>query len=182
MYKGAMPEFMEFGPYYYREYDVYGRDGEDNKPLQYVGAVPVPGQEKSELPGVNVIFNQYKKPYDVDKYPWGYDTKMWVTSQAANGIWHQATHLDDWRLGINIFFSAAVEGLGHKLASTLAYTNMNVDMTTDLDPINDYIFPNQNLDDDTANKVWNDPYYGLSNSDNFKKWDPLLDSASPMDK
>ena len=40
--------------------------------------------------------------------------------------------------------------------------------------INKHLLPKNPASDEQRDALWNDPYYGLSNTDNYEHWDKLL--------
>ena len=79
IYRSKKPEFMEFGPYVYREFDNYDD-------LNYTGLDNIISQE--ELPAV---FNKFTVGDNFDSDPVGnIDEPMYLTNQAPFGVWYQA--------------------------------------------------------------------------------------------
>lgn len=38
----------------------------------------------------------------------------------------------------------------------------------------------EKISDDVAKMIYNDPFYGLNNKDNYAKWDALTNTSEPM--
>ena len=78
VYKNAKPEFMEYGPYVYREYDNYTDIEYGNLDNAISG---------EQLPAVYNKFIQYVE-FDEDKEG-NIDEPMYLTNQALFGVWYQ---------------------------------------------------------------------------------------------
>ena len=110
-YKNAKPEFMEFGPYVYRESDTYSDlvyQDLDN----LVSGEALPSVQNTFVQGVT---------YDDDIADGDdhLDTKMFLTNQALYGVWYQqnAAQAPDqvWRVYLTVLYSAIVDGLGREV-------------------------------------------------------------------
>lgn len=106
VYKNAEPEFMEYGPYVYREFDNY--DDLDYKRLD---------NEIGEG-SLKAVFNTFTQGTEFSKDGDGYlDSEMYITNQALYGVWYQqnAAEAPDqrWRVFLTLLYSAVVDGLGH---------------------------------------------------------------------
>ena len=97
---------MEFGPYVYREWDKYDE-------LEYTGLSNVISKDET-LPSVYAKFSQGA---DFDSDGDGHiDTKMFMTNQAAYGVWYQQNSMiqpeNQWRVYLNLLYTVVVDGLG----------------------------------------------------------------------
>ena len=78
IYKGQRPEFMEYGPYTYREYDNYTDVTWENLSNEI---------SSQEIPAAYMNFTQGINYSDAgDDY---IDTKLVLTNQALYGVWYQ---------------------------------------------------------------------------------------------
>ena len=104
-YKNAKPEFMEYGPYIYREFDTYND-------LVYENLDNEIGQES--LPTVYNKFVQGNN-YTSDEVG-NIDTPMYITNQALFGVWYQQNaaqaNATQWRVYLTLLYSAVQDGLG----------------------------------------------------------------------
>ena len=90
----------EYGPYIYREKDIY------SEPEAWDVPTPVPGKPSETKAGIRMIMNQTS---DLDlpslsKMDADIDTRMWQINQAAQGVWYAATNTPDWRIYLNVSF------------------------------------------------------------------------------
>jgi len=114
VFKDAAPEFMEFGPYIYREYDTY-----DNLTWDSVHNWKKGDDEKA----VNASFNQFTK-FQSDEVG-NIDDKMYFTNQAAFGVWYQLNSAPKWRTYITLLYSIVLDGLGRQVADTGVFEAMS---------------------------------------------------------
>ena len=116
-YKNAKPEFQEFGPYVYREYDEYNN-------LNYTSLDNVIGQE--QLPVVKNNFNQ-STVFDSDGDGF-IDTPMFLTNQALFGVWYQQNSMqaeeNQWRVYLTLLYSAVQDGLGRQVVQNGVWQQM----------------------------------------------------------
>lgn len=108
VYKNAKPEFMEYGPYVYREYDNYTdlvyNDLDNN----------ISGES---LPAVYNKFLQYIE-FDEDTEG-NIDTPMYLTNQAMFGVWYQQNAAQQpekvWQVYLTLLYSIVNDGLGRQV-------------------------------------------------------------------
>jgi hypothetical protein len=86
---------MEYGPYVYREYDVYSEPEEWDIPLNLPG-------EKETRNAIKMILNQKAIPDTAKTTDPDLDSKLDMINQAGFGYWYMATHMPDWRIYLNV--------------------------------------------------------------------------------
>lgn len=125
VYKGARPEFEEYGPYIYREYDTFSNIKYDQE-LEIPGTSDPTFKDKikgaTKAIGLTADFNmnmKYESEMEdrMDKTAQGINTKLRVANQAAFGVWWGQLQSDKWRVAIVLLYSV-VNDLGRQLAET----------------------------------------------------------------
>ena len=88
-------------------------------------------------------------------------------------------HADKWRFALVLIFNV-VNGLGQLLAQTATYTLMQGDEFKTQPGINQYLFPNNPIDDQIAAALFTDKIYGLSDPNNWNRWQDFNPGADPQ--
>ena len=166
MYKGAAPKFKEFGPYTYREYDSYDNlTWQDNENWQNGGAETA----------VNTTYNQWTE-FKEDAVG-NIDDKMYFVNQAAMGVWYQLRNADAWRTYITLLYSIVNDGLGRQVGDTAAFTTMKQMPFKDAESASQALCPTNKLSQEQADRIYNDPYYGLYDANNYYRWNGFLEDT-----
>ena len=97
------------------------------------------------------------------------------------GVWWAQNNSDPWRTFITLIYSIVNDGLGRQVIETGIFTQMRATEFKDSDQINSK-FVNENPISNPAivTALYNDPYYGLGDVDNYSDWNVLLASADPI--
>ena len=162
---------MEFGPYIYREYDTY-----DNLTWDSVHNWKKGDDEKA----VNASFNQFTK-FQSDEVG-NIDDKMYFTNQAAFGVWYQLNNAPKWRTYITLLYSIVLDGLGRQVADTGVFAAMGTSEFKTWEHMNAVLLPNAPLSDAKAQVLYDDPYYGLGDPNNYYHWNSFLSTTAPQEK
>lgn len=82
-----------------------------------------------------------------------------------------------------MLYSIVIDGLGRQVVDSGVWSALSLAFAFGGgSAVNSAVFKNTPITDDKANAIYNDPYYGLSNKDNYAKWDSLLVTADPLIK
>jgi hypothetical protein len=125
IYKGAKPEFEQYGPYIYREYDTfsemrYDQDIEILSTSDKIYRDALDGAKTAK--GLTAKFNmdmkfEDKRIDEMDQTGDGINQKLKVVNQAAFGVWWGQMQSEKWRVMIVLLFNV-VNDLGRQLAET----------------------------------------------------------------
>lgn len=186
IYKGAKPQLEEFGPYIYREYDIF-------TDLKYDQDVKVPAKsdpnyskrisDADSAKAVEATYNQvmryeFEMEDKMDKVA-NVNTTLKVVNQAAMGVWYANLHADKWRFALVLIYNV-VNGLGQMLAQTATYSLMQGDEFKTQPGINQYLFPTNPVSDPIAAALFTDSTYGLKDPNNWNRWQDFNPGADPQ--
>lgn len=163
---------MEFGPYIYQETDTYD-DLEFTKL-----ASPVDGKEYD---AVRATYNT--KTSFVSAADDFVDTKMYQANQAGLGVWWNQKNSQKWRVMITLFYSLVIDGMGNQVQQTAVFEQIvGTQFKTESKINSEFVVLNPIEDPAMVTALYEDPWYGLNNLDNYLQWNTLLSTADPLDR
>mmetsp|Transcript_6498 Transcript_6498/g.4614 ORF Transcript_6498/g.4614 Transcript_6498/m.4614 type:complete len:122 (+) Transcript_6498:259-624(+) len=111
IYKGESPEYQEFGPYTYREWDSM-TDITYGEILDY--------EQGINRDAASLTWNQGADYVSVsDEF---FESKMYLVNQAGLGVWWAQNNSDPWRIFITLIYSIVNDGLGRQVVETGIFT------------------------------------------------------------
>lgn len=154
IYKNAKPEFQEFGPYIYQEYDAFNN-------LTYSRLQNSISQ--SDLESVFTNYSRSLQP-SATANDASFDQPLFMPNQGLFGIWFQQSAGDlpenRWKVYLNVLNEQIYGNLGNYTTQKYTFENIR----------ENYIWNWRTLDDKLANgklnfyegsAMFEDPYYGL---------------------
>ena len=130
---------------------------------------PVSGESYQ---AVKTTFNQRVKFVNAsDSF---FELPMYMINTPALNVWQNYLNAPDWQYYINLLYSVVLQDLGRGIHYHECFTNMRNTKFTSASFINDqFIVANPIQDPNIVNALYDDPYYGLNNPDNYLQWNLL---------
>ena len=161
------PMFTEFGPYSYPEYDTSGISAWSTSSNPFTGTT-----------GNSVNTQNFESKLNntaVVDTTGTIDTPMYLANQGAYSTWWYQNNVNITQY-YSMLYNLVNTNLGGNVVDTYAFQAMKTNYFTDISTINSvFVSQNQISDPDVVDALWNDPYYGLSNSANYVRWGVLAD-------
>ena len=170
VYNGDAPEFMEFGPYVYREYDDYTVSKYD------IAQNPATGLNESA-----VYANYTQNTIFVEDGDGFIDDDMYLVNPATLAGWYRLNNQPKWRTFMTLLYSVVIDTLGRQTLNFVIFNQLNDDYDNPSE-INKWLMPDVQASHKIEDLMYNDPFYGLKYVNNYFHWNALLETANPEEK
>lgn len=97
------------------------------------------------------------------------------------GVWYQLRNADLWRTYITLLYSIVIDGFGRQVGDTGAFTALYGMQFKNAEDASTALSPTNPLSAEQTDRLYNDPYYGLSNPDNYYHWAAFLVDTKPTE-
>lgn len=120
---------------------------------------------------LNVELNQFVS-FSSDPTNTG-DQMMWLPNHGAMSYWFEINNQPMWRTYMNILYEMVNTGCGAFTQEWQIAQTISTNQLTTASDINNVLLINNPASTQIQDAMWNDPYYGLSNYENYPRWQAL---------
>ena len=108
--------------------------------------------------------------------PGNLDTPMWLANQGAMKKWYSMTNQAWWRAYMGVLYNVVNYWQGEYLMKLTVFQHMSSSYFNSASDINTFLLINNPATTTVQDAIYNDPWYGLSNYNNYAQWSVLQSS------
>lgn len=109
------------------------------------------------------------------------NTTMYLANLGSTAAWWKTVHQPQWKTYMQAMYSAVNTGCGQFMQDWIIAMQINMNNLTSADSINTVLLPfNQITNQAVLNALYDDPWYGLNNWQNYPRWQVLAPGNSNL--